>query len=134
MIEPKWALLEVVKKIHVQQIIEHGGLQGIRAIDLLESALIYPRNLYFYAQEKPEIFKLGAAYAYRIIQNHPFNDGNKRTAYVVARLFLQLNKFDLKATPEERLKAILKVSEKIISEEELSEWFKDKSKSYDKRS
>ena len=87
----KWILESTVHAIHDEQIAEHGGLQGTRDITLLQSALARPQNLSLY--ENPDIAALAACYAVGIAKNHPFNDGNKRTAFVVMELFLLLNNF-----------------------------------------
>src|SRR5436190_23890738 len=90
-IEPIWIMQDVVLSIHKRQISEHGGSEGVRDLGLLESALDRPKNLYFYSNPKPNIEKMAASYAYGIVKNHPFIDGNKRVAYVTSQLFLRLN-------------------------------------------
>lgn len=119
--EPKWVLIEVVYSIHSEQLAEHGGREGIRDKGLLESALDAPTKLFHY--EKPSIARLAAAYAYRIINNHPFMDGNKRTGYIVSRLFLLLNDFDIDDTDEEKIKIFLGVANNLIEENQLTIWF-----------
>src|SRR5262245_5063012 len=99
--EPIWILKEVVLKIHDAQLAEHGGAVGVRDNGLLESALQHPQNLYAYGQ--PTLFELAAAYAERIAKNHPFVDGNKRTAYVVMALFLRINNYEITAAKVERI-------------------------------
>jgi len=103
-----WVLPETVLAIHDRQIAEHGGAAGVRDLGLLESALARPRNLAEYwagpgagqragrkerepGQGSPDVFDLAAAYAFGLVRNHPFVDGNKRTAWITARLFLSLN-------------------------------------------
>ncbi|MGL5074500.1 MAG: type II toxin-antitoxin system death-on-curing family toxin, partial [Waterburya sp.] len=90
---PIWVEEEVVIAIHLRQLAEHGGSDGIRDRGLLESALFRPRNLFNYGNST--IFDLAAAYGYGITSNHPFIDGNKRTSYVVMRTFLKLNGYDI---------------------------------------
>ncbi len=92
-----WISDEVVVAIHRRQLAEHGGLQGIRDEGLLQSALHRPKNLLAYSESPPDMASLAAAYAYGIVKNHPFMDGNKRTAYVVMRTFLKLNGYDIQA-------------------------------------
>ncbi len=84
-----WLSLDLVLAIHDEQIAEHGGAAGLRDAGLLESALARPLNLAAY--NEPDIAELGATYALAIARNHPFIDGNKRTAYVALELFLALN-------------------------------------------
>ncbi|MDQ3636190.1 MAG: type II toxin-antitoxin system death-on-curing family toxin [Acidobacteriota bacterium] len=127
MSEIKWILEETVYAIHSRQIAEHGGIDGIRDKNLLSSALARPQNLFAYG-ENVEISQLAAAYAFGIAKNHPFLDGNKRTAYVVMRTFLLINGFDIEATQEEKYIIFLKLAEGSLSEEALVQWIKDKIK------
>jgi death-on-curing protein len=91
-----WLELEAVLAIHDEQIAEHGGSLGVRDPGLLEAALARPMNLAAY--EQPDAAELAAVYAIAIARNHPFIDGNKRTAYVALELFLDQNAFDFGAT------------------------------------
>ena len=88
--KPVWGRDDVVLAIHRRQIAEHGGQDGMRDNKLLESALARPRNLYLYSKAKATMAMLAASYAYGLAKNHPFLDGNKRTAFTVCRLFLKL--------------------------------------------
>ena len=88
MTEPVWLRADVVLAIHNQQLAEHGGPSGVRDAGLLESALAAPVNRWRY--ERASIPTLAACYAFHLAGNHPFIDGNKRTAYICMRLFLQL--------------------------------------------
>lgn len=97
-----WIADGVALAIHHRQIAEHGGLEGIRDEGLLESALSRPQNLLAYSKSPPDMASLAAAYAYGIVKNHPFVDGNKRTAYVVTRTFLRLNGYDLQTSSQEK--------------------------------
>ena len=126
MSEIKWLLEETVYAIHKRQIAEHGGSDGVRDEGLLLSALARPQNLLAYSEETPDISALAASLAYGIAKNHPFIDGNKRTALVVARTFLLLNGFSLEATQEEKYLTFLKLAEGNLSEEELAEWIRQK--------
>ncbi len=127
MSEIKWILEEAAYAIHQRQIAEHGGINGIRDENLLSSALARPQNLKAYI-ENVEISQLAASYAFGIAKNHPFLDGNKRTAYVVMRTFLLLNSFDIEAAQEEKYLTFLKLAEGTLSEDELFEWIKERSK------
>ena len=122
----RWVELAVVLAIHDQQIAEHGGAPGIRDIGLIESALARPQNLVDYGT--PDIFDLAAAYGHGIARDHGFIDGNKRTAYVVTRLFLRLNGHDLDANPVERVLVFERLGQGNISQDELSEWLRDNGK------
>lgn len=122
--EPLWILPAALMAVHDAQIAEHGGLEGIRDENLLESALAHPRNLFLY--ESPSVFDLAAAYASRIVGNHPFIDGNKRVGYVAMRLFLVLNGYDITAPPEEKVRVIMGLAAGDLSEKELSGWVMSK--------
>jgi death on curing protein len=124
--EIKWLLAEAVYAIHKRQIAEHGGSDGVRDEGLMLSALARPQNLYAYSEETPDISALAASLAYGIAKNHPFIDGNKRTALVVSRTFLLLNGFNIEATQEEKYLTFLSLAEGNLSEEELAEWFRSK--------
>jgi death on curing protein len=124
--EIKWLLEETVLAIHKRQIAEHGGLDGVRDHGLLSSALARPQNLLAYSEGTANISALAAAYAFGIARNHPFNDGNKRTALVVMRTFLLLNEHNINATQEEKYLTFLKLAEGNLSEEELVEWIEQK--------
>jgi death-on-curing protein len=122
--EIRWLLEETVYAIHKRQIAEHGGSDGLRDEGLLLSALARPQNLLAYGEEPPDISQLAAALAYGIAKNHPFIDGNKRTALVVARTFLLLNGFNLCASQEEKYLTFLRLAEGNLSESELAEWIR----------
>lgn len=87
--EPEWILKETVLALHEQSLSEHGGSSGIRDEGLLDSALGKPQNQFAYGT--PNLFDLAASYAFGLVKNHPFIDGNKRTGFVTAILLLQLN-------------------------------------------
>jgi death-on-curing protein len=123
--EPIWIRDEVVVAIHRRQLAEHGGLEGIRDEGLLQSALYRPKNLLAYSESPPDMASLAAAYAYGIVKNHPFVDGNKRTAYVVMRTFLKLNGYDIQASSEEKYQIWLALATGKLSEEELAEWIRE---------
>ena len=123
---PQWIDLSVVLAIHEQQISEHGGLLGIRDLGLIESALGRPQNLLLY--NSPDIFDLAAAYGYGLAQNHGFIDGNKRTAYVVTRLFLILNGYDIHASAVKKVITFEKLGKGEIDQEALAAWLRTHSK------
>ena len=119
-----WLLEETAIAIHHRQIAEHGGREGLRDEGLLSSALARPQNLLAYHKPRPDVASLAAAYAYGIARDHPFVDGNKRVALVVARTFLILNGFDLDATQDEKVLTFLNLAEGVISEQELADWIR----------
>ena len=121
----RWLRIDVVQAIHKRQIAEHGGGVGTRDHGLLESALARPQNISVYEPEA-DISRLAAAYAFGIAKNHPFVDGNKRTALVACRTFLLLNGFQLEATPTDKYLTFLSLAEGSISEEELAAWLREK--------
>jgi death-on-curing protein len=126
MTDIKWLLEETVQAIHKRQIAEHGGSDGVRDEGLLLSALARPQNLLAYSEVPPDISALAASLAYGIAKNHPFIDGNKRTALVVTRTFLLFNGFNIEANQEEKYLTFLKLAEGNLSEEELADWIRQK--------
>jgi death-on-curing protein len=124
--EPQWILDEVVLAIHQRQLAEHGGLAGVRDAGLLASALARPKNLFAYSDPKPDLAALSASLACGIAKNHPFLDGNKRTAYVLCRTFLQLNGKDIEATDVEKYLTFLGLADGSVSEERLVDWIRSK--------
>jgi death on curing protein len=124
MAEIVWLLDEAVRAIHERQIAEHGGSSGIRDEGLLLSALARPQNLLAYGEQVPDLAALSAAYAFGIARNHPFVDGNKRTAFVAARTFLLLNGDDLEASQDEKYIAFIKLAEGSLSEDDLANWIR----------
>lgn len=117
-----WVALEVALAAHHEQLAEHGGGEGVRDERLLESAMARPQNLLAYGD--PDVAALAAAYAYGIARNHPFIDGNKRTAAVVSETFLMLNGYVLTATDAELVVAFLALAAGALSEDELADWFR----------
>jgi len=120
MSEPVWLRSDVVLAIQNRQLTEHGGPPGIRDEGLLESALAAPINRWRY--EQCGIPSLGACYAFHLAGNHPFVDGNKRTAYVCMRLFLKLNCMDLTADPEEKVRVMMDLSAGRLTFDEFAAW------------
>ena len=122
--EPHWLLDATVPAIHRRQLAEHGGLDGIRDPGMLSSALARPKNLFAYGSPPPDIAALAASYAYGIARNHPFVDGNKRTAFVACDTFLRLNGDSIAATQIEKYEVFLGLAEGNIGEEMLAEWIR----------
>jgi death-on-curing protein len=125
MIEPKWVMNESALSYHEEQLVMHGGGSGIRDMGLLQSAMLRPQNAFHYNQIT-SLTQLAAAYMFGIAKNHPFVDGNKRTAYIVARAFLILNGFDIKATKEEKYLTVYGLAEGMLTEAELVLWLESK--------
>lgn len=119
---PVWLLKSVVLAIHVEQLAEHGGLSGLRDEALLDAALDRPKNLLAYGE--PDIFDLAAAYAFGIARNHAFLDGNKRTSFVAAELFLALNGYGSNADDAECVVTWLALAEGSLSETQLADWLR----------
>jgi death-on-curing protein len=117
-----WIDPAVVLAVHDQQIAEHGGINGVRDRGLLESALARPAQLEAYGD--PDVFDLAATYAHGIARNHPFLDGNKRTAYVVCMLFLRLHGVRVKASGPARVILFERLGKGDIRQEELAEWLR----------
>jgi death-on-curing protein len=119
----RWVAENAVYAIHDEQIAEHGGLAGVRDKELLLSALARPQQLEAYGN--PDIADLAAAYALGIARNHPFLDGNKRTAIVVAGgVFLPLNGYEIVADNREIVSVMLAVAEGLLDDAQLATWFR----------
>lgn len=117
-----WVSLGAVLAIHDEQIAEHGGVRGVRDLAIIDSALARPRNLLAYT--KTDAAWLAAAYAFGLCSNHGFLDGNKRTAYVVAETFLDLNGYAMEAPDEAVVNTMVAVASSLMSEERLATWFR----------
>jgi death-on-curing protein len=122
--EPIWLDIDIALAVHDRQLAEHGGGTGIRDAGMLESALARPLNRWSYGVD--DFAALAAAYAFAIARNHPFVDGNKRTAWVLARLFLALNRVTLQFEPEDAIRAMLALAAGELSEEEVADWFRER--------
>jgi len=121
--EPLWMDAADAVIAHDLELAAHGGSAGIRDSGLLESALARPRNLLAYADSAPSLTALAAAYAFGISSNHPFVDGNKRTALLVSFAFLDVNGIEVIASQEDAFITILGLAAGEISEEQLAQWF-----------
>ena len=108
--------------LHEEQLSEHGGAVGLRDLGLLQSALARPQHLVAYGQ--PDVAALAAAYGYGVARNHPFVDGNKRTAFTVTELFLTLNGYELVADDPSCVVTMLRVAEGSVSEAEFADWIR----------
>ena len=119
--EPVWIEIELALAIHDRQLAEHGGPIGLRDTAALESALARPHKQWVHGET--ELCTLAAAYAYGVARSHPFVDGNKRTAWVLARLFLALNDIRVSFEPEAAVHMVLKLAAGKLSEHDVAEWF-----------
>lgn len=118
----RWIAKDVVFALHDAQLAEHGGMSGTRDEGLIESALLRPRHHAAYG--KPDIADLAASYAYGLLRDHAFIDGNKRTAFLVALVFLMDNGHTLSAPHDEALAVMLDTAAGKVTQEMLAAWFR----------
>jgi death on curing protein len=123
MTEPIWMEMADAVIFHDMELAAHGGSAGLRDPGMLESAIMRPRNLWAYADAPPSLTRLAAAYAFGISSNHPFADGNKRTALVVSFAFLDTNGTAVTASQEDAYDTILALAAGEIGEQQIAEWF-----------
>ena len=121
--EPNWLSRIVVDAIHNDQIREHGGLPGIRDENVLESALARPQQKWHYGATT-DVPTLAAAYAFGLVRNHPYRDGNKRIGFLAMVTFLGMNGHDLEATDAEVVAQIVALADGSVSEEALADWIR----------
>jgi death-on-curing protein len=122
--DPVWISRELVIAIHRRQLAEHGGIDGVRDIGILDSTLARPRQQFAYADPKPDPCALAAAYSYGIARNHPFLDGNKRSAFVICRVFLVLNGQDIDADKTALYETFFRLADGSLSEDQLAGWLR----------
>jgi death-on-curing protein len=120
----RWVRADLTYAVHDRQLAEHGGLDGMRDKGAVESALARPQNLEVYGDA--DAAALAAAYAYGLARNHGFADGNKRTAWVVARLFLADNGYRLRFDATDAVKMMEMVAAGALEEAQLAEWFRQR--------
>jgi death-on-curing protein len=123
-VEWRWISRETAEVLHGEQLDEHGGAEGVRDEGLLESALARPQNLAAYGD--PDAAAIAASYAFGLARNHPFIDGNKRTALVVSLVFLAKNGWLAISSDAEMLAIFLDLAAGDVSEEELAHWFRER--------
>lgn len=119
-----WIERPLAIAIHERQLAEHGGGTGVRDDHLLDSALARPRQSQAYGDPPPDLADLAASLAFGLARNHPFVDGNKRTAHVCYRVFLALNDADLVASDEDKYVAMIALAEGSLSEAEFAAWLR----------
>lgn len=122
-----WLRRDVLISAHDEQLVEHGGLAGVRDSGMLDSALSRPENKAAY--EDAELSELAAAYAFGLARNHPFADGNKRSALIAIEVFLLLNSYELIASESDCVITILSLADGHLDEEQLAVWIRENSES-----
>jgi len=122
--EPIWLGVELIERLHDRQLAEHGGPAGIRDRGMLESALGRARQKFAYGGPDIELSDLAAAYAFGLARNHPFVDGNKRTAAVACELFLELNGYLLVASDEDLYPVFAALAAGELDEDQLAVWLR----------
>ena len=122
----RWLRADTIFALHDIQIAEHGGLGGVRSTATVLSALARPEQLTAYADPPPDAAALAAAYAYGLARSQGFSDGNKRIAWLAARLFLVDNGYRLEFEPLEAVRIILATAAGTVSESDLAQWFRDR--------
>jgi death-on-curing protein len=125
--DPVWLTGDIVLALHDEASAEFGEMSGVRDTGLLESALAKPRNLIAYGDD-PSLFDLAAAYCVGIARNHPFVDGNKRTAFLAAAVFLELNGYLMTPSEVEVVEKMVQVAEGKVDQANLANWFKRNAK------
>jgi len=123
--EPRWIQRLVIEAIHLDQNREHGGLHGLRDENALESALARPRQEWNY-DSSVGVAELAAAYGFGLSSGHPFNDGNKRVAFLSIVVFLGINGYEFEAPEEEVVGAMRSLAAGRTTEEELSGWVRSR--------
>jgi death-on-curing protein len=121
--EPVWLDVSAVCDFHLQLLAKFGGIEGIREPSLLDSALNGPKHLYSYGE--PDIFDLAASYAHGIVRNHAFLDGNKRTGFVAAYVFLERNGWKILASEAEAAVMTIGLAAGEVQPEGYAEWLRD---------
>lgn len=124
MTEPIWLPRTIVEDIHTEQLDRHGGSRGVRDIGLLESALARSQNAWGYGET--DFSELAALYAEGIARNHPFIDGNKRTAFMAAYAFLRANEWRLRADNAEAVEKMLGLASGALPREAFAAWLRER--------
>ena len=117
-----WVDASVARAIHDEQLSEHGGAAGVRDLNAFESAMARPINLA--ANGDPDVAALAAAYGFGLARNHALVDGNKRTAYMVAEMFLALNGIKLTSSDADGILTFVALAAGDVTEDELADWFR----------
>jgi death-on-curing protein len=120
--EPYWLTREECLALHEMMLSQHGGSEGLRDENMLESALAKPRQLFAYG--KPTMSDLAASYVFGVVKNHPFIDGNKRTGFMLGAGFLERNGYEFHASEAEAVVRTLALAAGELSEAEFAAWLK----------
>lgn len=126
-----WVHAEALILLHDESLAEHGGAAGIRDRGLFESALARPMNLALYGQ--PDVFDLAASYAHGLAKNHPFVDGNKRSAFLAAGLFLAMNGMRLAGSQVDATTTMLALAAGVLDEASYAAWLRAHSRPRERR-
>lgn len=126
--DTKWVELDAVLALHDMHLATFGGATGLRDAGLLESALNRPRYLFCYADPAPSLSQLAASYAFGLVRNHPFVDGNKRTGLIVSFAFLEINGVSMTASEEDAYHAFIELASGTLTEDALAAWIGSNSK------
>lgn len=124
--EPQWVLRETVLALQERLLAEFGGLNGLRDEGLFDSALARPQQLFAYG--KPDLFELAAAYAFGLVRNHPFLDGNKRISFTTAIVFLELNGYRFTASESDATLRTLALAARDEDEAGYAAWLRTNSR------
>jgi death-on-curing protein len=122
----KWLTVGEALMFHRLSIIRHGGLDGIRDKAALESAMVYPQNLQAYSDNGITLAELVAGYLFAIAKNHAFIDGNKRTAWIAAIQFLEINKGVLTFDDDDAIEFVENVAGGNMNFEDITKWFEER--------
>ncbi len=120
--EPRWLSRTVVDAIHADQLRQHGGLPGVRDDNVLESALARSQQKWAYAE--PDVAVLAAAYAFGLVRNHPYRDGNKRIGFLALMTFLGINDHEFETTDEDVVTTMLALADGSLTEAQLALWIR----------
>ncbi|MBS0308328.1 MAG: type II toxin-antitoxin system death-on-curing family toxin [Proteobacteria bacterium] len=120
----RWIGRDVVFAIHDVQLAQHGGLDGVKDMHAIASAHARPQQLHAYGDPPPDVFDLAASYGFGFARHHGFSDGNKRTAWVLARLFLADNGVTIQFTPHDAIQAMLGVAAGTLAEQAFADWLR----------
>ncbi|MEA2823874.1 MAG: death on curing protein [Alphaproteobacteria bacterium] len=132
MSEPIWVSRAALELLHDESLKEHGGAEGLRDSGLLDSALARARNLLAY-EPVSDVCGLAACYAFGVVKNHPFVDGNKRVAFIAAGLFLQMNGARLHADRAEAVLVMLDLASGELTELQFAEWLRKNTRAKEKK-
>lgn len=124
MTPPLFLSVQDVLYIHDDTLAVDGGRGGVRDYGLLESAVLMPQQRFAGRYLHKDVPAMAAAYLYHLCQNHPFEDGNKRTAAMAAYVFLDVNGLDLASTPDDFEETVLSVAGGVLSKKDLTRWMR----------